>query len=121
MGVYPSPEDVAKIDAQLSRLGKPHRFHSYPGAGHAVLNATRPSDRAEAAADAWAKCLDMLRQHFRGSGGRGASIRRLTLSPGASRRDAAGSPFRGLGLCGGGRGCGLRTRGAGNRRSLDRG
>jgi carboxymethylenebutenolidase len=64
-GVYPSAEDVAKIDAQLSRLGKPHRFHSYPGAGHGFLNATRPSYRAEAAADAWAKCLDMLRQHLR--------------------------------------------------------
>jgi carboxymethylenebutenolidase len=64
-GVYPSPEDVAKIDAELSRLGKPHSFHSYPGADHAFLNATRSSYRAETAADAWAKCLDMVRQHLR--------------------------------------------------------
>lgn len=58
----PSPDDVEKIDAELTRLGKPHEFHSYPGAGHAFLNDTRPSYRPEAAADAWDKCLEMLRR-----------------------------------------------------------
>jgi carboxymethylenebutenolidase len=53
----PNPADVAKIDAELTRLGKPHAFHSYPGAGHAFMSEGRPSYRADAAADAWQKCI----------------------------------------------------------------
>ena len=49
----PNPADVAKLDAELTRLGKTHEFHSYPGAGHAFMNESRPSYRAEAAEDAW--------------------------------------------------------------------
>ncbi len=49
----PSPADVAKIDAEMTRFGKVHEFHSYPGAGHAFMNERRPSYRPEAAADAW--------------------------------------------------------------------
>jgi carboxymethylenebutenolidase len=63
----PSPADVAKIDAEMTRLGKVHEFKSYPGAGHAFLNEGRPSFRPEAAADAWGRCLDWLRQHLPGS------------------------------------------------------
>ena len=53
----PNPADVAKIDAELTRLGKPHEFHSYPGAGHAFMSEGRPSYRPDAAADAWPKCV----------------------------------------------------------------
>jgi carboxymethylenebutenolidase len=60
----PSTQDVAKLDAELSRLDKSHEFHSYPGAGHAFLNFTRPSYRPESAADAWARCLEALRSHL---------------------------------------------------------
>lgn len=60
----PSPDDVAKIDAELTRLGKAHEFHSYAGAGHAFLNESRPSYRAEAAADAWKRCSDWLSRHL---------------------------------------------------------
>jgi len=59
----PSPTDVARIDAELERLGKVHEFHSYPGAGHAFLNEDRPSYRAEAAADAWERCIAWLRRY----------------------------------------------------------
>ena len=31
-----SPEDMAKLDAELSKLQKPHEFHSYPNAGHGL-------------------------------------------------------------------------------------
>lgn len=51
----PSPADVAKLDAELTRLGKEHEFHSYAGAGHAFMNEGRPSYRKEASYDAWAK------------------------------------------------------------------
>ena len=60
----PSPEDVAKIDAELTRLGVVHEFKSYPGAGHAFLNDARPSYRAEAATDAWERCVDWLHKYL---------------------------------------------------------
>ena len=53
----PNPADVAKIDAELTRLGKPHEFHSYAGAGHAFMSEGRPNFRPDAAADAWPKCV----------------------------------------------------------------
>src|SRR6267143_2010767 len=52
----PSPADVQKIDAELTRLGKAHEFHSFAGAGHAFLNFTRPTVFREAPSqEAWAK------------------------------------------------------------------
>jgi carboxymethylenebutenolidase len=60
----PNPADVAKIDAELTRLGKAHEFHSYTGAGHAFMNEDRPSYREEAARDAWRRCVDWFRQHL---------------------------------------------------------
>ena len=60
----PSPADVAKIDAELTRLGKTHEFHSYSGAGHAFMNEARPSYRKETAEDAWAKCLGWFERHL---------------------------------------------------------
>jgi carboxymethylenebutenolidase len=60
----PSPADVAKLDAELSRLGKVHEFHSYAGAGHAFMNEGRPSHRPEAAADAWQKCVGWFDRHL---------------------------------------------------------
>jgi carboxymethylenebutenolidase len=60
----PNPADVAKIDAELTRLDKPHEFHSYAGAGHAFMNEGRPSYRPEAAADAWEKCVAWFRRYL---------------------------------------------------------
>ena len=34
----PSPEDQATYDAELTRLGIPHQFYSYPGADHAFTD-----------------------------------------------------------------------------------
>ena len=62
----PNPADVAKIDAEMTRLGKPHEFHSYAGAGHAFTNAGRPSHRPESAADAWERCLGWFNRYLRG-------------------------------------------------------
>jgi carboxymethylenebutenolidase len=61
----PSPSDVQKIDAELTRLGKAHEFKSYEGAGHAFLNFTRPAVFREAQAkEAWAKCLAWLDRYL---------------------------------------------------------
>ncbi len=62
----PNPADVAKIDAELTRLGKEHEFHSYAGAGHAFMNEGRPSYREEAAADAWTRCVGWFDRHLKG-------------------------------------------------------
>ena len=61
----PSPADVAKIDTELTRLGKTHEFHSYPGAGHAFMNEGRPSYRQDAAEDAWPKCVEWFERHLK--------------------------------------------------------
>ncbi len=60
----PSPADVKKIDAELTRLGKLHEFHSYPGAGHAFMGKGRPSYREHAAREAWPKTLDWFKKYL---------------------------------------------------------
>jgi carboxymethylenebutenolidase len=62
----PNPADVAKLDAELARLGKTHEFHSYPGAGHAFMNEGRPSHRPDAANDAWQKCIAWFDRYLKG-------------------------------------------------------
>ncbi len=61
----PGPADVAKLDAELSRLGKAHEFHSYPGAGHSFMSEGRPSYRQEADADAWPKCVGWFDRYLK--------------------------------------------------------
>lgn len=61
----PNPADVAKIDAELTRLGKLHEFHSYPGAGHAFMNEGRPSYREDVANDAWTRCIDWFSRYLK--------------------------------------------------------
>jgi carboxymethylenebutenolidase len=62
----PSPDDQAKLDAELTRLGKPHEFYSYPGAGHAFMDFTNP-DRyhQEAAEAAWPRTLEFFAKHLK--------------------------------------------------------
>ncbi len=57
---FPGPDQVATLDAELTRLDKPHEFHSYDGAGHAFFAVDRPSYRPEAATDGWQKIWDFL-------------------------------------------------------------
>jgi len=62
----PSPEDVNKIDVELTRLGKPHEFHCYDGAGHAFqnfLDASRYRERA--ARGSWSEMLAFFSQHLK--------------------------------------------------------
>ncbi|MEX0682000.1 MAG: dienelactone hydrolase family protein [Dehalococcoidia bacterium] len=62
----PNPADVAKIDAEMTRLGKVHEFHSYPGAGHAFMVEGRPNYREEAARDAWKHTIVWFNRYLRG-------------------------------------------------------
>jgi carboxymethylenebutenolidase len=62
----PSPDDVKKIDAELTKHGKPHEFHDYEGAGHAFLNFMNAErHRPKQGADAWQKMLAFLDRHLR--------------------------------------------------------
>lgn len=64
----PSPADVDRIDAELTRHGKPHEFHRYAGAGHAFLNFSNAERyRPEQAAQAWQLALDFLGRHLPGA------------------------------------------------------
>lgn len=61
----PSPEDVTKIDEELTRLGITHEFHRYDGAGHAFQNFLSDAQyREEAEKDSWSKTLDFLKREM---------------------------------------------------------
>jgi carboxymethylenebutenolidase len=63
----PSPADVDRIDAELTRLGVRHEFHRYDGAAHAFQNFVRPEQhRPQAAEDSWGKALAFLGRELRG-------------------------------------------------------
>jgi carboxymethylenebutenolidase len=61
---YATVETVKKMDEELTKLGKPHEFHTYP-ADHAFFNDTRPGVYNKAAAeDAWKKTLAFFRKNL---------------------------------------------------------
>ncbi len=62
----PSPDDVNKIDAEMTRLGKPHEFHRYNGAAHAFqnfLDAARYRERP--ARGSWSEMLAFFALHLK--------------------------------------------------------
>jgi len=61
---YPGPEEVQQLSAELDRLGKPHEFHTYEGAGHAFFAVDRPSYRPEAAVEGWRRVFDFFGKHL---------------------------------------------------------
>jgi carboxymethylenebutenolidase len=61
----PSPDDVKKLDAELTRLAKTHEFHSFSGVGHGFMAAGRPGYRADTADDAWERCTSWFTKYLR--------------------------------------------------------
>ncbi len=61
----PSPEDMRKIDAELTRLNKPHEFHLYQDTDHAFLSFNGERYRARTAMGAWAEMLAFFEQHLK--------------------------------------------------------
>jgi carboxymethylenebutenolidase len=54
----PSPEDVVRLDAELTKHGVAHSFHRYDGAGHAFQNFLNEANYREAQSeDAWEKVI----------------------------------------------------------------
>ncbi len=63
-GLIPNA-DVAELEAILTREQKTFAIKSYPGAGHAFFNDTRPDAyRPAAAVDAWPRAVAFLREHL---------------------------------------------------------
>lgn len=62
----PSPEHVARMEAELKAHGRPYEFHSYDGAGHAFFSADRPAYHLEAAKDGWQRIWDFFGRHLAG-------------------------------------------------------
>lgn len=61
----PSPADMKKLDAELTRLGKPHEFHSYPNAAHAFANFGSGNYREHAANASWPRTFGFFGKHLR--------------------------------------------------------
>jgi len=61
----PSPEHVAKMEAELKRLGKTYEFHSYDGAGHSFFTTARTAYRPEAAVDGWNRIFEWYGKYLR--------------------------------------------------------
>lgn len=61
----PTPEDVEKISAELTKNNKTHEFHSYPGCGHGFHCNARSSYRPESARDAWGKAIAWFDQYLK--------------------------------------------------------
>ena len=61
----PSPEDQATFDAELTRLGIPHQFYSYPEADHAFMDYNRPRYHKESSEIAWPRTLEFFAAHLK--------------------------------------------------------
>jgi carboxymethylenebutenolidase len=73
----PSPEDMRKLDAELSKYGKIYEFHSYARAGHAFMNKEANSYRADADAASWPRTLDFFSRYLSRQAATGAKAVRL--------------------------------------------
>ncbi len=58
--------DVRTLESKMKAAGRTAEFMIYPGAPHAFFADYRPSYRAEAARDAWGRCLAWFNRYLRG-------------------------------------------------------
>jgi carboxymethylenebutenolidase len=62
----PSPEDMRKLAAELTKFGKAREFHTYSGAAHAFVNTGSTNYRPHAAALSWPKATEFFSKHLVG-------------------------------------------------------
>jgi carboxymethylenebutenolidase len=61
----PSPQDVDKLDAELTRQGIVHTFHRYPGAAHGFQRPTKQEPAIRAAQkDSWERTFAFLAERL---------------------------------------------------------
>jgi len=63
----PSPADMRKLDAEMTRLGKLHEFHSYAEAAHAFANLGSANYREHAANASWPRTFGFFANHLKGA------------------------------------------------------
>jgi carboxymethylenebutenolidase len=61
----PSPEAVAKTEAELKKWGKTYEFHSYDNAGHGFFGVGRSDFREAAALDGWKRVFAWFDKYLR--------------------------------------------------------
>ena len=61
----PSPEHVAKTEAELKKWGKTYEFHTYDNAGHSFFTVDRAAYRVEAAMEGWKRVLQWFGKYLR--------------------------------------------------------
>ena len=60
----PSPEEMRKLDAELTQHGKPHEFFYYDGAGHSFNNSGQKKYAPEADKISWQRTLEFFATHL---------------------------------------------------------
>lgn len=60
----PSPEDMKKLDAEYTKYGIVHEFHSFPGAGHAYMDYTTDRYNKQAEEASWPITLAFLERYL---------------------------------------------------------
>jgi len=58
--------DVREMESRMKAAGRTAEFLIYPGAPHAFFADYRPSYRAEAAKDAWGRCIAWFNKYLKG-------------------------------------------------------
>jgi carboxymethylenebutenolidase len=61
----PSPEDVEKFDAEMTKHGIVHEFHMYDDTGHGFMNPANTKSYVESSAkDSWARAIAFLKREL---------------------------------------------------------
>ncbi len=60
----PSPEDMRKLGAELTKYGKVHKFHSYPNTGHGFMDRTKDNYRSHADEASWPHTVDFFGRYL---------------------------------------------------------
>ena len=60
----PPPDEMRKLDVELTRLGKPHQFFFYENAPHGFNRSGWNGYRPEADATSWARTLEFFSAHL---------------------------------------------------------
>lgn len=61
----PSPEHVARMEAELKKWGKTYAIHLYDDAGHSFFSVDRPAYRPAAAVEGWKRIFEWYEKYLR--------------------------------------------------------
>jgi carboxymethylenebutenolidase len=61
----PTLEDMAKIDAELTKHGKAHEFYVYKDTGHSFMDPHHPDKYvAQSDRESWQRSMEFLKKHL---------------------------------------------------------